>query len=93
MYQLQSKLPAELKGKMPSVKQLADVVRASLPVKKGKRSCAPQNGEPMLQLNRQVVIESRLNAKFLKCVNTATGLIYGYLKTAIGYLHISRQDT
>ena len=32
-YQLQSKLPADLKGKLPSAKQLADVVRATLPEK------------------------------------------------------------
>ena len=31
-YQLQGKLPAELKGKLPSAKQLADVVREVLPV-------------------------------------------------------------
>ena len=31
-YQLQSKLPAELKGKLPTAKQLADVIRAVLPV-------------------------------------------------------------
>ncbi|MEI7636208.1 MAG: PDDEXK nuclease domain-containing protein [Syntrophus sp. (in: bacteria)] len=30
-YQLQSKLPAKLKGKLPTAKQLADVVRAALP--------------------------------------------------------------
>ena len=30
-YQLQSKLPAELKGKLPTAKQLADVVRTVLP--------------------------------------------------------------
>jgi predicted nuclease of restriction endonuclease-like (RecB) superfamily len=30
-YQLQSKLPAELKGKLPTTRQLADVVRAALP--------------------------------------------------------------
>ena len=30
-YQLQSKLPANLKGKLPTAKQLADVVRAVLP--------------------------------------------------------------
>ena len=30
-YQLQSKLPADLKGKLPTAKQLADVVRAGLP--------------------------------------------------------------
>ena len=31
VYQLQSKLPAKLKGKLPTAKQLADVVRAALP--------------------------------------------------------------
>lgn len=31
VYQLQSKLPAELKGKLPTAKQLADVVRTVLP--------------------------------------------------------------
>jgi len=31
VYQLQSKLPADLKGKLPTAKQLADVVRAVLP--------------------------------------------------------------
>ena len=31
VYQLQSKLPAALKGKLPTAKQLADVVRAVLP--------------------------------------------------------------
>jgi len=31
VYQLQSKLPAHLKGKLPTAKQLADVVRAVLP--------------------------------------------------------------
>ena len=35
-YHLQSKLPAELKGKLPTAKQLADVVRASLPEKETK---------------------------------------------------------
>lgn len=30
-YQLQSKLPADMKGKLPTAKQLADVVRAELP--------------------------------------------------------------
>ena len=30
-YQLQSKLPADLKGKLPTAKQLADVVRTLLP--------------------------------------------------------------
>ncbi|MEN6509004.1 MAG: hypothetical protein ABFD63_09545, partial [Smithella sp.] len=29
-YQLQSKLPAEMKGKLPTARQLADVVRAGL---------------------------------------------------------------
>ena len=32
-YQLQSKLPADLKGKLPTAKQLADVVRTVLPEK------------------------------------------------------------
>jgi len=36
-YHLQSKLPAELKGKLPTARQLADVVRATLPEKKEKR--------------------------------------------------------
>jgi predicted nuclease of restriction endonuclease-like (RecB) superfamily len=31
-YQLQSKLPANLKGKLPTAKQLSDVVRSALPV-------------------------------------------------------------
>jgi predicted nuclease of restriction endonuclease-like (RecB) superfamily len=31
VYQLQSKLPADLKGKLPTAKQLADVVRAVIP--------------------------------------------------------------
>ena len=31
VYQLQSKLPADMKGKLPTEKQLADVVRAVLP--------------------------------------------------------------
>jgi hypothetical protein len=30
-YELQAKLPRELKGKLPTAKQLADVVRAELP--------------------------------------------------------------
>jgi hypothetical protein len=30
-YQLQSKLPADLKGKLPTAKQLADIVRSVLP--------------------------------------------------------------
>jgi predicted nuclease of restriction endonuclease-like (RecB) superfamily len=33
-YQLQTKLPADLKGKLPTAKQLADVVRNSLPPEK-----------------------------------------------------------
>ena len=33
-YQLQPKLPAEFKGKLPTAKQLADVVREVLPAKK-----------------------------------------------------------
>ncbi len=37
-YQLQSKLPADMKGKLPTARQLADVVRATLPEKKEKRS-------------------------------------------------------
>ena len=37
-YRLQSKLPAELKGKLPTARQLADVVRAALPGKEGARS-------------------------------------------------------
>ena len=36
VYQLQSKLPGELKGKLPTAKQLSDVVRAALPEKAGK---------------------------------------------------------
>lgn len=31
-YVLQGKLPAEFKGKLPTAKQLADVVKASLPM-------------------------------------------------------------
>jgi len=31
VYQLHSKLPADMKGKLPTEKQLADVVRAVLP--------------------------------------------------------------
>ena len=34
-YQLQSKLPSDLKGKLPTAKQLADVVRTVLPEKSG----------------------------------------------------------
>ncbi len=37
-YQLQSKLPVELKGKLPTAKQLADVVRTAMPAKREKRS-------------------------------------------------------
>jgi predicted nuclease of restriction endonuclease-like (RecB) superfamily len=37
VYQLQSKLPANLKGKLPTAKQLADVVRAVLPEKRNAR--------------------------------------------------------
>jgi predicted nuclease of restriction endonuclease-like (RecB) superfamily len=37
-YQLQSKLPVELKGKLPTAKQLADVVRTAMPTKREKRS-------------------------------------------------------
>jgi hypothetical protein len=37
-YQLQSKLPAELKGKLPTARQLAEVVRSTQPAKEGKRS-------------------------------------------------------
>jgi hypothetical protein len=32
-YQLQSKLPAEFRGKLPTAKQLADVVREVLPAR------------------------------------------------------------
>ncbi|MFA6032567.1 MAG: hypothetical protein WC889_06680 [Myxococcota bacterium] len=35
VYQLQSKLPIEMKGKLPTVKQLSEVVRAALPAKGG----------------------------------------------------------
>jgi predicted nuclease of restriction endonuclease-like (RecB) superfamily len=35
VYQLQSKLPAELRGKLPTAKQLADVVRSVLPERSG----------------------------------------------------------
>jgi predicted nuclease of restriction endonuclease-like (RecB) superfamily len=34
VYKLQSKLPEELKGKLPTARQLADVVRAALPEKR-----------------------------------------------------------
>jgi hypothetical protein len=36
VYQLQSKLPGELKGKLPTAKQLAGVVRAELEGERGK---------------------------------------------------------
>jgi predicted nuclease of restriction endonuclease-like (RecB) superfamily len=36
VYELQSKLPATFKGKLPTAKQLADVVRAELPVRNGE---------------------------------------------------------
>jgi hypothetical protein len=36
-YQLQSNLPPEMKGKLPTAGQLADAVRAALPGKEGKR--------------------------------------------------------
>jgi len=36
VYQLQSELPAKLKGKLPTAKQLADVVRSVLPERSGK---------------------------------------------------------
>ena len=35
VYKLQSKLPGELKGKLPTARQLSDVVRASLPERGG----------------------------------------------------------
>ena len=35
-YQLQSKLPGALRGKLPTAKQLSDVVRAALPERSGK---------------------------------------------------------
>jgi predicted nuclease of restriction endonuclease-like (RecB) superfamily len=41
-YQLQSKLPAEFRGKLPTAKQLADVVRAVLP----SRSTSASAGKP-----------------------------------------------
>jgi hypothetical protein len=31
VYKLQPKLPGDLKGKLPTAKQLSDVVRAALP--------------------------------------------------------------
>ena len=36
VYQLQSKLPGELKGKLPTAKQLSEVVRSVLPERNGK---------------------------------------------------------
>ena len=35
-YQLQSRLPSGLKGKLPTARQLSDAVRAALPLKEGK---------------------------------------------------------
>jgi hypothetical protein len=37
-YQLLSKLPAEMKGKLPTARQLADAVRTASPGNGGKRS-------------------------------------------------------
>jgi predicted nuclease of restriction endonuclease-like (RecB) superfamily len=39
-YQLQSKLPSEFRGKLPTAKQLADVVRAVLPARPSSASTA-----------------------------------------------------
>ena len=39
-YQLQSKLPAEFRGKLPTAKQLADVVRGVLPSRSTSESAA-----------------------------------------------------
>ncbi len=36
VYQLQSKLPGDLKGKLPTVRQLSQAVRSALPERKGK---------------------------------------------------------
>ena len=36
VYRLQSKLPSELKGKLPSARQLSEAVRAALPERSGK---------------------------------------------------------
>lgn len=36
-YKLQSKLPADLKGRLPTARQLADVVRAAMPQKKERQ--------------------------------------------------------
>ena len=35
-YQLQSKLPSSMRGKLPTAKELSDAVRTVLPQKKGK---------------------------------------------------------
>lgn len=35
VYEMQSKLPADLKGKLPTAKQLANVVRSVLPEGRG----------------------------------------------------------
>lgn len=40
VYKLQSKLPSELKGKLPTARQLSDAVRAFLPESGGKKPCA-----------------------------------------------------
>lgn len=37
-YQLLSKLPAEMQGKLPTAAQFADAVRTALPGKEGGRS-------------------------------------------------------
>ncbi len=42
-YQLQSKLPAEFRGKLPTAKQLADVVREVLPAKAARPSASPSS--------------------------------------------------
>ena len=36
VYRLQSKLPSELKGKLPTAQQLSQAVRAALPERDGK---------------------------------------------------------
>jgi hypothetical protein len=36
VYRLQSKLPSELKGKLPTAQQLSEAVRAALPERNGK---------------------------------------------------------
>jgi predicted nuclease of restriction endonuclease-like (RecB) superfamily len=40
VYHLQSKLPSELKGKLPTARQLSEAVRAALPERGGKEPCA-----------------------------------------------------